>query len=234
MPAVGALGYPGARQRFATLRYVRVAATALALAICAFFVASASATQDASRQACVDSWNWTTYTHADIFGHRRPVTAEVLTRPCRVWIHYDAGFWVPCGLDRYHVFACGEHGLNPSEITPLRIRPNAVYNPLTGVLRLTTATATTTPKPAWVRRWRWDQGFIYPFDKQGRVLPGITLKRADFHVVCGPNYRGSLVGSCGAGGYAIFPHWPMRKGDLFVYTYWNSRGSTVYTSVRAQ
>jgi hypothetical protein len=40
------------------------------------------------------------------------------------------------------------------------------------------------------------------------------------------------VGDCGAGGYAVFPHRLMRKGEIFAYTLWNRRGSTTFEAVR--
>jgi hypothetical protein len=186
-------------------------------------------------QLCADRWNWTHYTHADLEGRRSATPAEVLASPCRVWVRYggNTGAWVPCALDAHRVFACGLHGLMPSEIGH-PIRANATYSPLTGAIHLDGAKPTAVKKPAWVTRWHWDQGFIYPFDERGRVLPGIAVKPFRSLRVCGPDFRGSLVGNCGAGAYEIFPRWPLAKGDLFVYTYWSSRGTRTYRMAEAR
>jgi hypothetical protein len=140
--------------------------------------------------------------------------------------------WLSCRVNAFRSYACDTHAhsYQPSG------KPNAVYNPRTGTVRLVgDALPTVRPKPQWIRRWHWDNGFIVPFDHNGHLLPGITVKH-DYRRtlwVCRPTLRGSLVGYCGAGGVAIFARWPARTGDLVAFTWVTLAGTTAYDMFRA-
>jgi hypothetical protein len=189
---------------------------------------------------CAARWNWIPIRYVVPFGSGR--AAVVRAYPCRVDVYYNGSpraggwNWLGCGVDQFGAYACDTHAHGVARSKGSFSKPNARYEPATGMIRLVgDATPAKAPKPAWVTRWRWDNGFIVPFDRDGHLLPGITVKhRYRRTLVCGrPELRRSLVAYCGAGGVAIYPRWPLHRGDPVAFTATVLAGSTSFDIFRA-
>lgn len=188
---------------------------------------SATSTSDAQAiQACADRWNWMNYR-----GHfaREVVPAKVQARPCRIEVPYRLeradpaykhylGTYFPCKVNRFGAFVCPGHAYGLPDDPP-RTGFNARFFPRTGQIRLyhPPAAALVTPKPDWVRLYPVDAGFIVPFDRKGRLRPGLRLRgRPSSRTTCttfasiherSPRYW------CGAGLYCFARSLPPRNGQ---------------------
>jgi len=129
--------------------------------------------------------------------------------------HY-LGTYFPCTVNRFGAFRCPEHAYGVPDDPP-RTGFNARFFPRTGRIRLhhPPVIPVATPKPDWVRLYPVQAGFIVPFDRQGRLRPGLTLRgRASSRTTCttfaGIHQRSRLYG-CGAGLYCFAPSLPHRN-----------------------
>ncbi len=142
---------------------------------------------------------------------REAVPAKVQARPCRIEIAYRVersdpaykhylGTYFPCTVNRFGAFRCPEHAYGVPDDPP-RTGFNARFFPRTGRIRLhhPPVIPVATPKPDWVRLYPVQAGFIVPFDRQGRLRPGLTLRgRASSRTTCttfaGIHQRSRLYG----------------------------------------
>lgn len=203
-----------------------MAMVVLMLALVSVRATAAGAPSRSALQACVNRWNWTRmFSGYETPSQRLTVRATVRASPCSVSIDlgplgYLAGYDAPCFATFFGSYGCAVHGIKvPAAVRKMR---NATYD--TGTARLALdGERTSVPKPpAWVRRHRWDDGFIFPFNGHGQVVAGIRRVRGGWFgpavaANCGPPPQlrnGSLVVYCGAGLRCLYSRWPLRRGDL--------------------
>jgi hypothetical protein len=194
-------------------------------------------------QACADRWNWMNYRAQFAY---EVVPAKVQAKPCRIEIAYrlkrrDPGYkhylgtYFPCTVNRHGAFRCPEHAVGRPDDPP-RTGFNARFSPLTGRIRLyhPPSAPIATSRPDWVRSYPVEAGFIVPFDRQGRLRPGLTLRgRPSFRKTCTAFVairQHSRLYGCGAGLYCFAPSLPPRNGQVLACP--NDRGSRVFTRGR--
>jgi hypothetical protein len=190
-------------------------------------------------QQCVDRWNWMNY-RGGFSPERNVVPVKVQAHPCRIEIAYrfkksDPAYkhylstYFPCHVNRFGAFVCPEHAYGIPDGPP-RTGFNARWNPRVGVMRLSNPPAHRIPaaKPAWIRQYPVELGFIVPFDRDGRLRSGLSLVGRP-HRACTTyadiRERSTLYG-CGAGYYCFAPSLPPRNHQRLACP--RDRGSRVF------
>jgi hypothetical protein len=181
----------------------------------------------ALRQACVERWDWLHYDHAFVPspGQTAPVTVRI--EPCRIEIDYRfsrsdpaykhyLGTYFPCALNRFGAYVCTEHALGLPDAPP-RTGQNARYFSNDGTIRLHRPPThpISVAKPDWVRRYPVTEGFIEPFDENGKLRTGLKLRGPVGSTACAtfPNIDHSTLIGCGAGLYCFVPRLPVRNKE---------------------
>ena len=179
----------------------------------------------ASRQACVEQWNWMHYVGDFIVPPLRSVPAVVRTAPCRIEIDYrlpDAprikSLYFPCEVNRFHAYVCAGHA-HGRPTDPPRTGHNARYFSTTGRIQLARRPQhlVAVARPAWVKRYPVAQGFIVPFDSHGRLRPGLTLRAplpAPYTCATFPKTSRTTLIGCGAGLHCFVPRLPVSNHEL--------------------
>jgi hypothetical protein len=213
------------------------------LLLSAFTVVTAAAcgAHESSRslQACVDRWNWTDMAGEYGGAFSDQPAALVRSHPCRVDIQYEPGSsnHFACVANSVGGFGCSEHAIGPiqSSYDPPFTKHNGRYNPRTGFLRLDHPPKVTpvAVEPKWMRRYQWDHGFIVPFDSQGRLEPGLVLRRYKDSFLSCPVAAPRSSPACGVGLYCFPARAHPRSGDLIACSFGGSRGSRIYYRARA-
>ena len=137
--------------------------------------------------------------------------------------------YFPCSLNRFGAYVCPEHAVGLPGGPP-RTGHNGRYFAKDGKIRLNRPPARpiAVPKPAWVRRYPVMQGFIDPFDRDGKLRPGLRLRRPARPLSCGTYTdvnQSTLIG-CGAGLYCFVPRLPVRNKEVIACP--TDRGSRAF------
>jgi hypothetical protein len=165
--------------------------------------------------------------HADLVS-QRVMPATVRADPCRVEIDYRLprtdrnysdylGMYFPCSVNRFGAYVCASHAFGlPGD--PPRTKQNARYVAATGTIRLDRPPShpVSVREPACVRRYRVIDGFIQPFDSEGKLRAGLTLGRS-VSLACetfAGHPEASTLLACGGGLSCFVPRLPVRNGQL--------------------